>query len=552
VAAVTLAMQRSFDDLGAPLYDVPFCVLDLETTGAAPGDSAITEIGAVLYRGGEELGSFQTLVDPKREIPPFITILTGITHAMVINAPTIDEALPTFLEFLGDAVIVGHNVRFDLSFLNAAALALGYERLPNRWIDTLALARRLVRAEVRNLKLDTLAAHFRSPQKPIHRALDDAQATAWVLHRLLERAGTLGVTALEDLLQLPTARGSEHYAKIRLTNGLPRRPGVYLFLDRNGGVFYVGKAKNLRTRVRSYFYGDDRRSVTTMLQELDGIEHVECATELEAEVTELRLIHAHRPRHNRRSKPPKSSHWVKLTGESFPRLSLVRTQRPGDGTYVGPFRSRRGAELVLTALWDAAPIRRCSNRPGSRDAPCAAAQMGVCLCPCDGTLDESAYRPVVDRVRAGIEEDPSLLLDPLAEKMSEMAGLQRFEEAAWSRDRYRALARALERRREWQAMNRAGLVWAESGTGEGAVIDRGRLTLAWNGRRGPALAPVGEHPDDDWPQTPPSVQVAEEAHLVWQWLTGEDVRLLDATGPLLMPRLPVPEPSLLKRGPGPI
>ena len=122
---MTLAMQRSFAEMGAPLYEVPFCILDLETTGTAPGNSAITEIGAVLYKGGEELGSFQTLVDPGREIPPFITVLTGITHAMVINAPKIEEAFPTFLEFLGDAVIVGHNVRFDLSFLNAAATRLG-------------------------------------------------------------------------------------------------------------------------------------------------------------------------------------------------------------------------------------------------------------------------------------------------------------------------------------------------------------------------------------------------------------------------------------------
>ncbi|MCZ6737743.1 MAG: exonuclease domain-containing protein, partial [Actinobacteria bacterium] len=203
-----IAFQPSFDDLSTPLFDVTFCVLDLETTGVSPANCEITEIGAVKYKGGELVGSFQTLVDPGQAIPPSITFLTGITHAMVLDAPRIESALPVFLEFIGVAIVVGHNVRFDLSFLNAAATRLGYGRLENKSVDTAALARRLIRPEVRNLRLQTLADHFRSPVKPVHRALDDARATAHVLHGLLERVGSLGVTNLDDLLQLPTARGS--------------------------------------------------------------------------------------------------------------------------------------------------------------------------------------------------------------------------------------------------------------------------------------------------------------------------------------------------------
>jgi len=157
---VTAAIQQTFDDMGAPLFEVPFCVLDLETTGGSPTDCSITEIGAVKYVGGLEVGSFQTLVNPGSPIPPFITILTGITQAMVIEAPRIEEVLPAFLEFIGDSVIVGHNVRFDLSFLNADSLRLGYGRLPNRSVDTYSLARRLIPGEVRNLKLQSLAGYF--------------------------------------------------------------------------------------------------------------------------------------------------------------------------------------------------------------------------------------------------------------------------------------------------------------------------------------------------------------------------------------------------------
>ena len=150
--------QQTFDDMGAPLHEVPFCVLDLETTGATAASCEITEIGAVKYVGGELVGTFQTLVNPGVPIPPMITVLTGITHFMLVEAPRIEEALPAFLEFIGDAVIVGHNVRFDISFLNAAAIRLGYGRLPNRSTDTCALARRLVRQEVHNLKLSSLAS----------------------------------------------------------------------------------------------------------------------------------------------------------------------------------------------------------------------------------------------------------------------------------------------------------------------------------------------------------------------------------------------------------
>src|SRR5438552_6073087 len=189
--AVALAVQRSFDDMGQPLAEVTFCVLDLETTGASSSSCAITEIGAVKVRGGECLGTFQTLVNPGLAIPPAITVLTGITEAMVLPAPMIERVLPTFLEFVGDAVVVGHNVRFDMSFLRAAIDRGGYMRPGNSVVDTCALARRLVRDEVPNLRLSTLADRLRLPPRPEPRACADAIATAHRVHHLLERAGTL-------------------------------------------------------------------------------------------------------------------------------------------------------------------------------------------------------------------------------------------------------------------------------------------------------------------------------------------------------------------------
>ena len=112
--------QIAIDELGINLKDATFVVVDLETTGGSPDSAEITEIGAVKIRGGVVIGEFQTLVNPGSEIPPFITVLTGITDAMVHEAPKIDEVLPSFFEFLGSAsstFLVAHNAPFDISLL---------------------------------------------------------------------------------------------------------------------------------------------------------------------------------------------------------------------------------------------------------------------------------------------------------------------------------------------------------------------------------------------------------------------------------------------------
>ena len=245
----------------------------------------------------------------------------------MLPAPRIDEVLPALLEFIGDAVIVGHNIRFDISFLDAALVATSRPRLANRHVDTLAIARRLVRDEVPNLRLSTLARHFRVPTEPIHRAFADAQATAEVLHGLLERAASFGVLGLDDLLLLPSMRAHPSAAKLALTTGLPRAPGVYLFRDRGGRVLYVGKATNLRSRVRSYFSTDDRRKVPQLLRETVSIDHLVCRGPFEAAVREIRLIQAFQPRFNRQAKVWRKYAYLKLTNERFPRLAVTRSRQ---------------------------------------------------------------------------------------------------------------------------------------------------------------------------------------------------------------------------------
>ncbi|MFM8828076.1 MAG: PolC-type DNA polymerase III [Actinomycetota bacterium] len=179
-----------------------FCIVDLETTGGAPGSSALTEIRAVRVEGLRVTERFSTLVDPECPVPPHITGITGIDDAMVRGQPVIDVALPAFIAFARDDVLVAHNAPFDLRFLNYERLRLrdGYFTQP--WLDTLVLARRLLNGAVPRHDLSTLAAWAGSPVRPAHRALADAEATASVLIALIGLMGAGADTTLDDAMSI--------------------------------------------------------------------------------------------------------------------------------------------------------------------------------------------------------------------------------------------------------------------------------------------------------------------------------------------------------------
>jgi DNA polymerase-3 subunit epsilon len=473
--------QATFDDLGTPLHEVTFCVIDLETTGGSRVDDRITEVGAVLLRGGECLGTFQTLVNPRCRVPPAITVLTGITEPMLVPAPPIEAVLPALLEFWGSAVFVGHNVAFDHGFLRAACLRTDRDLPDVPRVDTAALARRLLGDEVRNHRLGTLAEQLRLDHRPSHRALDDALATGDLLHVLLERAGRLGVLGLDDLLGLPKLDRHPQADKLKLTNHLPRRPGVYVFRDRGGRPLYVGKATNLRTRVRSYFSSDRRRKVAQLLRETVRIDHTVCDGPMEAEVLEVRLIAEWRPRFNKVGTRAGAYAYLKLTlNETFPRLSVVRAPKDDGALYLGPLPSSRFAKRVAEAIETSVPLRRCTSRPtGVREAPCAPAQLGVATCPCAGTVTPEEYQRLVQRTVHGLTREPELLLAPLRERMVALARDRRFEEAADVRERAAALSAALERQRRLERLRSAGRVLIELDDGGGAELVNGHLVRSW-------------------------------------------------------------------------
>ncbi len=492
--------QRSFDDLGTPLSDVTFCVLDIETTGGDRNTDLITEIGMVKVRAGECLGTLQTLVNPGRAIPPMITVLTGISESMVVRAPAIDAVLPNMIEFLGDAVVVGHNVGFDMAFINAALTRRGDAEITNPVIDTLPLARRLIRDEVSDCRLGTLASRFRLDHRPSHRALDDALATTDLLHFLLERAAGLGVLGLDDLIALPRIGAHPQAGKLRLTVGLPRSPGVYLFRGAKDQVLYVGKATNLRQRVRSYFGSDDRRKIGTLLREAQRISYVTTPNVLTAEVLELRYIQQLTPRYNKVGTTTQKYRYVRLsTDEVWPRLSVVN-EATGAGLHLGPLPSKANAEAVIEALQSVFPLRRCTTRLGRSYQPhpaaiiCTPAQLGVAMCPCAGVADANRYAAVVAGTVQAMTTSPDMVITALQSRLAVLSAARRYEEAAQVRDRAMAFSNAMRRQRLTDRLRQAGDVGLQ--IGDTTLHIRGGLLIG--------TAVVGQL-EIDLPLPPPDV-----------------------------------------------
>jgi DNA polymerase-3 subunit epsilon len=539
--------QVTIDELGTPLSDVTFVVVDLETTGGSPKDSAITEIGAVKVRGGEVLGEFQTLIDPGCEIPPYISVLTGITSTMVAAAPRIGAVLPGFLEFARGAVLVAHNAPFDLGFLKAACAENGIGWPPVASVDTAVLARRLLtRDEVPNCKLATLAPYFSASTSPTHRALDDARATVDVLHGLFERLGPLGITSLEELTGLTRQVDPERRRKRHLADAVPHGPGVYLFRGPRDEPLYVGTSNDLRTRVRSYFTsGEQRARITEMVALTQRIDAIPCAHDLEAAVRELRLIAEQKPRYNRRSRFPERALWVRLTEEPFPRLSVVRRVRPGTGVFLGPFPDRRAADAAVAAVHESLPLRQCTGRISLRvlGSACALAGMGRCGAPCTGAQSVGEYAAIAAVFRAAVHSDPRALVGPLLDRVDRLAAEERYEDAAVLRDRVAVLVRAVRRRQRLESLAAVPELVLARSDGDGgwhlSVVRRGRLVSAGVAPRGTSvrgtltdLMATAETPTGPDGELAASV---DETELVLRYMEKPGTRLVELDGTLACP-----------------
>lgn len=545
-----LPWQSTFDDLGRHLSATTFVIIDLETTGGSPGINAITEIGAQKVQGGKVIGEFQTLVNPGVPLPPFITVLTGITEKMLLPAPSINEVFPQLLEFLGsesETVLVAHNAAFDLGFLKAAASALGYTFPKYQSLDTVKIARQvLTKDEVRNYKLDTLSQFFKTETSPTHRALDDVRATVSVFHGLIERLGSFGIFTLEELREFSNRITKAQSAKRHLANNIPSAPGVYIFKDAKGAPLYVGKSKNLRSRVRTYFTaGETRKRIRQMIALTESIECIITPTALEAAVRELRLIQGAQPRYNRRSRFPERVAWIKLTDENFPRLTITKGAPKNPSGAIGPISGGLAIEGALAAIHEHLPLRQCKPKITDRSmksaSPCILFEINKCGAPCIGNQSLANYNEIVAKFKYFLEVDFRPIAESSNLKMAELSLAEKFEEAIEVRDRYAHLVRAAARTERLNSITQipemivakpAGDYW------EFAIIKYGKLaatnvssptTSVSNALETLKLMAEQVTPDGFLQQVN-----HEEVGLVLNYLDSEGIRLVELQGQYAM------------------
>jgi DNA polymerase-3 subunit epsilon len=370
------------------LEHAEFVVVDLETTGLSPARDRICEIGAQRVRCLELADAFETLVDPGVPLPSAVQILTGIAPLNLRGAPRTELAVRRLLAFAGDATLVAHNARFDLAFLDREVERLTGKRIAAAVVDTVWLARRLLGERTRRVGLASLAHFFGTATEPCHRALPDARATAEILVQLIGLAQERGARTAADLAELAAPRARRLHAKRALAAGAPSRPGIYVFRDRHGQALYVGRARDLRARLRSYFAGERQRpAVEAALAALERIDWEERPSELEAALAELRLLRELRPPANARGTRPDRHVYLHRRGSRW-----TVTTEPGP---LGPLKSRRVAQRAARAL--------------------------------DGHETD----------------DPAAALAPLRERLRRLARTQRFEDAARLRDRVAALEEAI-------------------------------------------------------------------------------------------------------------
>ncbi len=373
-----------------------FAVVDVETTGGSPLANKIIEIAVVVSDGHSIIDKYATLINPERNIPPYITSLTGINNEMVQDAPKFFEVAEKIFELTEGRIFVAHNVNFDYAFVRKEFADLG-GKLDRKKLCTVRLSRRAFPGH-KSYSLGNICQQLRIPISDRHRALGDAEATAILLHACLQKEGTelveKGLLKSKEA-KLPPNLPISEYEK------LPTTTGVYYFHNRHGEVIYVGKAIDIRKRVLSHFDIGDQMHKRSFLEDIFSISYESCGSELVALLYESMEIKRLWPRFNRSQKRLSGNYalYSYTDHAGYDRLTLASMQKGMQPIYV--FSSQSDGREAIRKLCNAYTLcpRLCGMQktPG----PCFDHQIGQCLGACAGMESHESYN---ERLRNALAE----------------------------------------------------------------------------------------------------------------------------------------------------
>lgn len=418
------------------LKDVEFSVLDVETTGLSARNNRVIEIGIVKVKSLKITEKYTTLINPGCDIPYFITQFTGIGNSDVEYSPSFYDTAEEIEEFIGNSIICGHNLSFDEGFLRYEFIRNGYEPLSNLTVCTLKLARKTL-PSLKSKSLGSVSNYLKIINNDAHRALSDAEATAKILIKLIKKLSKeKGIKTLQQLLEFESAV-VQVSTNIKLSkemnaslSSLPDSPGVYYFLNKKNEIIYIGKAKSLKDRVRSYFATTASGKTKKIVKQAVNIKTDITNSELTALLLEAESIKLIKPKHNRQLKRYGNKYFIRINStHKFPNIEITNKFDFDGNDYFGLFISKKKAEVVFDIINKTFALRECNEKEFKKGKRCFLADIERCTEPCTKKSDPE-YSKELDSVYDFLSGENQSALDRMLNKMKEYASTEKFEKAA--------------------------------------------------------------------------------------------------------------------------
>jgi len=396
------------------IWEIPFIVVDVETSGSNSIENRVMEIACVTTIGGEITNVFSSLINPHERIPPFIANMTGITDTMTNNAPEAHDVIPRVEEIFNqkDAIFVAHNARFDWSFVVESFNLAGLPKPQIPRLCTLKFARRLLPKAIKK-NLGDLATYFNITIKDRHRATGDAVATAHILNEMLEIAEQEhDIKNIYDLLKFQNKtirnfRAPAYQIKKfeQSLEQLPETPGVFQFQDSNKNTLYIGRAASLKEKVNLFFNNEIMLSkkLGIMIRNAEFLQWYENDSNISAILFEAKLINKYNPPYNTAEKIFRNYPYIKLTvDDSFPYVEICFKIEDNKNEYYGPFKNVAVAHQIIKLIENKTKIRKCNInlQKGEKIESCYFYRTGKCAAPCENIISKDDYIQEVNAARA--------------------------------------------------------------------------------------------------------------------------------------------------------
>jgi DNA polymerase-3 subunit epsilon len=417
------------------IEQVEFSVLDVETTGLSARENHVIEIGIVKVKNLKIASKFQSFVNPGCKIPYFITQFTGITDEDIIDAPFFSELADKIENVIGDSVISAHNISFDDSFLKYEFFRTGREPLSNHKICTLKIARRLY-PSLKSKSLSSITQYLRLKNSNAHRALADAEVTARALIKMIKKLKKdEGIETLDELHSYQSRVATRGRLKIKknLNNdvsSLPNAPGIYYFLNKKNEIIYVGKAKSLGERIKTYFSPTASKKAKKIVRQASKLKTEITNSELTALLTEAETIKLFNPKHNSQLKKYGNKYFIRINKtHNYPKLEISNHFDFDGNDYFGLFISRKRADKVMEMIDKTFTLRECTDKEFAKMKKCFLADIERCTAPCIKTKDPD-YSDELEKVYEFLNGKNQTALDRLLHKMKDYSSKQKYEKAA--------------------------------------------------------------------------------------------------------------------------